>query len=146
MPISRRRLITLGAFAVAAVGVPYLMSQRKVYAGPISDHFDGLRFFDPEGAPPKAFSDIVKWWAENGKQKWPARVPSPFSDIPPQRVTQGVRLSFVGHASWLIQTAGLNILVDPVWSQRASPFTFAGPLRVNDPGIAFDALPPIDAV
>jgi L-ascorbate metabolism protein UlaG (beta-lactamase superfamily) len=112
----------------------------------VSDHFDGLHFFDPEGAPPKSLSDIVKWWAENGKQKWPSRVPSPFSDTPPQRVTQGVRLSFVGHASWLIQTAGLNILVDPVWSERASPFSFAGPKRVNDPGIAFEALPPIDVV
>ncbi len=56
------------------------------------------------------------------------------------------RLSFVGHASWLIQTAGLNILVDPVWSERASPFSFAGPKRHNDPGIAFDALPTIDVV
>jgi L-ascorbate metabolism protein UlaG (beta-lactamase superfamily) len=57
-----------------------------------------------------------------------------------------VRLAFIGHASWLIQTAGLNILVDPVWSERASPFTFAGPKRVNDPGIAFDKLPKVDAV
>ena len=57
-----------------------------------------------------------------------------------------MRLSFVGHASWLIQTAGLNILVDPVWSERASPFTWAGPKRHNDPGIAFEALPKIDIV
>jgi L-ascorbate metabolism protein UlaG (beta-lactamase superfamily) len=55
-----------------------------------------------------------------------------------------VRLSFVGHVSWLIQTAGLNILIDPVWSERASPVRWAGPKRRNDPGIAFDALPPID--
>ena len=57
-----------------------------------------------------------------------------------------VRLSFVGHASWLIQTAGLNILVDPVWSMRVSPVSFAGPKRHNDPGIAFEALPTIDIV
>jgi L-ascorbate metabolism protein UlaG (beta-lactamase superfamily) len=57
-----------------------------------------------------------------------------------------VRLSFVGHASWLIQTSGLNILVDPVWSMRASPFVRAGPRRHNRPGIAFEALPPIDVV
>jgi L-ascorbate metabolism protein UlaG (beta-lactamase superfamily) len=55
-------------------------------------------------------------------------------------------LSFVGHVSWLIQTCGLNILIDPVWSERASPFGWAGPKRVNDPGIAFEALPPIDVV
>jgi L-ascorbate metabolism protein UlaG (beta-lactamase superfamily) len=46
----------------------------------------------------------------------------------------------------LIQAAGLNLLIDPVWSERASPFRFAGPKRVNDPGIAFDDLPSIDAV
>jgi L-ascorbate metabolism protein UlaG (beta-lactamase superfamily) len=46
----------------------------------------------------------------------------------------------------LIQTAGLNILLDPVWSKRASPFRFVGPKRVNDPGIAFTDLPLIDAV
>ena len=57
-----------------------------------------------------------------------------------------VRLSFVGHASWLIQTGGLNILIDPVWSMRVSPFSFAGPKRHNDPGIAFEALPKIDVV
>jgi L-ascorbate metabolism protein UlaG (beta-lactamase superfamily) len=55
-----------------------------------------------------------------------------------------VRLSFVGHVSWLIQTSGLNILIDPMWSERASPVSWAGPRRHNDPGIAFDALTPID--
>jgi L-ascorbate metabolism protein UlaG (beta-lactamase superfamily) len=58
----------------------------------------------------------------------------------------GWRISFVGHTTWLIQTAGLNILTDPIWSERASPFGFVGPKRVNDPGIPFEALPPIDVV
>jgi len=57
-----------------------------------------------------------------------------------------MRISFVGHATLLVQSAGVNLLVDPVWSERASPFAFAGPKRANDPGIAFDALPRIDAV
>jgi L-ascorbate metabolism protein UlaG (beta-lactamase superfamily) len=52
----------------------------------------------------------------------------------------------VGHACLLIQAAGLNVLTDPIWSERASPFAFAGPRRVTAPGIAFDALPPIDVV
>jgi L-ascorbate metabolism protein UlaG (beta-lactamase superfamily) len=56
------------------------------------------------------------------------------------------RISYVGHARWLIQTAGLNMLLDPVWSKRASTFHFVGPQRVNDPGIAFADLPPIDVV
>jgi L-ascorbate metabolism protein UlaG (beta-lactamase superfamily) len=57
-----------------------------------------------------------------------------------------LRLSYVGHASLLVQTWGLNLLLDPVWSKRASPFRSIGPKRVNDPGIEFIDLPPIDAV
>ena len=79
---------------------------------------------------------------------WPPTFPSPFPpDQPPPRVGgDGTRVSFVGHATFLIQGGGLNVLTDPVWSERASPFTFAGPRRRNPPGIAFDDLPRIDVV
>jgi len=120
-----------------------------VYQGPLSDHFDGTHFFDPDGAPPKKLSEVLRWQFGSGRERraWPEWAPSPHADTPPPRVTgDKVRLSFVGHASWLIQTAGLNILVDPVWSVRASPLAWAGPKRHNDPGIAFDALPRIDIV
>ncbi len=122
---------------------------NKTYSGPLSDHFDGTRFFDPDGAPPKSLGDVLRWQfgARRKRETWPGWVPSPHADTPPPRVDGGkVRLCFVGHASWLIQTAGLNILVDPVWSMRASPVAFAGPRRRNDPGIAFEALPKIDIV
>jgi L-ascorbate metabolism protein UlaG (beta-lactamase superfamily) len=114
--------------------------------GYTSDHFNGTHFFDPDGVPPKSLRDLWKWRRNGERQQWPRWAPSPHADTPPQRVTQGIRFSFVGHASWLIQTNGQNILVDPVWSERASPFRYAGPKRVNDPGIAFAALPPIDCV
>src|SRR6266700_1092346 len=122
---------------------------NKTYSGPLSDHFDGTRFFDPDGAPPKSLGDVLRWQFGGRRKReiWPGWVPSPHADTPPPRVDGGkVRLSFVGHASWLIQTAGLNILVDPVWSMRVSPVAFAGPRRRNDPGIAFEALPKIDIV
>jgi L-ascorbate metabolism protein UlaG (beta-lactamase superfamily) len=124
-----------------------MASSKNVYIGPVSDHFDGERFFDPDGAPPKKLSEVLRWQfgSDRKRQDWPEWVPSPYADTPPPRVDgDKVRLSFVGHASWLIQTAGLNILIDPVWSARASPFRWAGPKRRNDPGIAFDALPRID--
>ncbi len=57
-----------------------------------------------------------------------------------------MRVTMVGHASLLILAAGLNILTDPVWSNRASPLSFAGPKRVNEPGISLENLPPIDVV
>jgi L-ascorbate metabolism protein UlaG (beta-lactamase superfamily) len=121
----------------------------KTYSGPVSDHFDGERFFDPDGAPPKSLGQVLRWQFGRGRKRatWPEWAPSPHADTPPPRVDgDRVRFSFVGHASWLIQTAGLNILMDPVWSERASPFSFAGPKRRNDPGIAFEALPRIDVV
>lgn len=153
MKLTRRGFFGTLAGLVATAGgfsayFGYEMASRlKTYDGPLSDHFDGLHFFDPDGTPPHTFSQIMRWQTTRKAARWPEHAPSGFSDVPPSSVDgQRVRLSFVGHASWLIQTAGLNILVDPVWSQRASPFTFAGPKRVNDPGIAFEALPPIDAV
>jgi L-ascorbate metabolism protein UlaG (beta-lactamase superfamily) len=123
----------------------------RYYTGPISDHFDGERFFDPRGAPSRGRRDLLRWMADRygrgTRAKWPASAPSPYADRPPARVVGSAwRVSFVGHASWLVQTAGLNILLDPVWSERASPFQFIGPKRVNDPGIAFADLPPVDVV
>jgi len=150
MKFTRRRI--LGSFAGlgVAIGVPSVwLSRMKTYSGPVSDHFDGERFFDPDGVPPKSLGDLLRWQLGRGRQRaaWPDWAPSPHADTPPPRVDGGrVRLSYVGHVSWLIQTAGLNILIDPVWSTRVSPLSFAGPRRVNDPGIAFEALPAIDIV
>jgi L-ascorbate metabolism protein UlaG (beta-lactamase superfamily) len=146
---TRRQLTLLSGFAVAAGLSAFWISRMRNYDGPLSDHFDGKQFFDPDGVPPKSLGDVLRWQFGSGRQRqpWPQWAPSPHSDTPPVRVSgDKARLCFVGHASWLIQTSGQNILIDPVWSDRASPFSFAGPKRHNDPGIAFDALPPIDTV
>ena len=134
--------------AAAAPGAyTWQQSQMQYYDGPVSNHFDGTRFFDPHSSPPNGLPRLMYWMATRKRGPWPEWAASPFDDRPPRRVEGSAwRLSFVGHASWLLQTAGLNILIDPVWSKRMSPVSFAGPVRVNDPGIAFDALPPIDAV
>jgi L-ascorbate metabolism protein UlaG (beta-lactamase superfamily) len=70
----------------------------------------------------------------------------PVTQVVPEPRSDATRITIVGHATALIQTRGLNLVTDPVWSERASPFAFAGPKRVCAPGVAFDALPPIDAV
>jgi L-ascorbate metabolism protein UlaG (beta-lactamase superfamily) len=123
----------------------------RYYNGPVSDHFDGERFFDRSAAPSRGRGDLVRWMIDRNwrgtKARWPASAPSPYADKPPARVEGAVwRISYVGHASFLVQTAGRNILLDPVWSRRASPFRFVGPKRVNDPGVAFADLPPVDVV
>jgi len=127
--------------ALARANNPY-------HSGPMSDHFDGTRFFNPDGSAPKGFSDFVKWQFGGGKEPWPASVTSPHAPAKPEARVNGdaLRITMVGHATLLIQTAGLNILTDPVWSDRASPLSFAGPKRITDPGIAFEDLPKIDLV
>jgi L-ascorbate metabolism protein UlaG (beta-lactamase superfamily) len=149
MNLSRRRIFTaLGALSAAgAGGLAARAARTRYYDGPVSDHFDGTRFVDPDGTPPKGPRDMIRWWTGPAKAQWPAWAPSPYADRPPARVAgHAWRISYVGHASLLLQTAGRNLLIDPVWSERASPVTFAGPKRVNDPGVAFDALPPVDVV
>ncbi|AHE51978.1 MBL fold metallo-hydrolase [Sphingomonas sanxanigenens] len=121
-------------------------ARNRYYAGPPSAHFDGLRFLNPAGEPEtdRSLRDALRWYRTAPKTQWPASVPvSPI--VPDARVT-GLRVTMIGHATLLIQIAGLNILTDPVWSERASPLAFAGPRRVTAPGVAMEDLPPIDAI
>jgi L-ascorbate metabolism protein UlaG (beta-lactamase superfamily) len=118
------------------------------YSGPASDHFDGRKFFNPGGSGPKSFGELARWQFGTRAEAWPDAYPSPFPAARPDaRLATGkTRLTAIGHASCLLQTAGLNILLDPVYVKRASPVQFAGPKRVNAPGIPFDALPKIDVL
>jgi hypothetical protein len=120
------------------------------YRGPVSDHFNGTRFFNPDGVPPGTLKDFLRWKWSGGDRPvpWPAQYPSRFVGARPEERVEGrgLRVTMAGHASLLIQTAGLNILTDPVWSQRVSPLSFAGPKRHNPPGIALDDLPPLDLI
>jgi L-ascorbate metabolism protein UlaG (beta-lactamase superfamily) len=59
---------------------------------------------------------------------------------------ENIQLTWVGHATFLIQVAGMNILTDPMWSERASPVSWLGPKRHAWPGIRFEDLPRIDVV
>ncbi len=122
--------------------------KNPYYSGPPSDHFDGLRFVAPGGSRDKSRRELLKWqWGSRNRPPWPKTFPSPFADRPPPRVDGArLRVTFVGHASFLVQTHGVNLLIDPVWSDRASPFRFAGPKRVNAPGVALDDLPSLDAI
>ena len=87
---------------------------------------------------------LLKWKVAGGASRWPTFVP--VTPVQPDARVGGLRITMIGQASLLIQAAGMNILTDPVWSERASPFRFAGPKRVTAPGVTFDDLPPIDVV
>jgi L-ascorbate metabolism protein UlaG (beta-lactamase superfamily) len=111
----------------------------------VSDHSDGQRFFNPSGANGQSFWQLPRLFLTK-RTPWPQRVPV-HPRRPPQRAgPEEVIVTFIGHATFLIQTAGGNLLTDPMYSERASPLAFAGPRRVAAPGIAFDDLPQIDLV
>ena len=151
-------LLLVVAVLLAVTLVPKFLD-RIYYQGAPSDHFDGARFFNPDGdedtlrptpetpaQPRSRFGFFARYLLGNdGRPAWPAAV-AVTPAKPPERV-EGERMlvTWVGHATVLIQTQGLNILTDPVWSDRAGPFGF-GPTRVAPPGVRFDDLPPIDLV
>ncbi len=148
--MTRRRLLKLLGAAGLLGGLGSLMTTRAnaYYSGPVTDHFDGIRFFNPDGTGPRGAWELLKWQFWEERARWPETFPSPYAfDRPPERVGRDeVRITYVGHASFLVQAAGRNILIDPVWSKRASPIKALGPKRVNPPGILFENLPPIDFI
>ncbi|MEQ8822152.1 MAG: MBL fold metallo-hydrolase [Sumerlaeia bacterium] len=118
------------------------------YQGPVTDHFDGKKFFNP-GVDLDAERDGGFWkWKLTGEPgEWDDFRPAEPGARPPERAAPGdMRVTFIGHASVLLQIDGVNLLLDPIWSDRASPVGFAGPKRRRPPGLRFEDLPPIDAV
>jgi L-ascorbate metabolism protein UlaG (beta-lactamase superfamily) len=119
---------------------------NRYYTGPVTDHFDGKQFYHA-GLPStdKSLIDLLRWQFFGKRHKWPKAV-LVRSGIRPDPCIDGLRITAIGHSSLLIQAAGINILVDPVWSERASPFRRIGPRRCNAPAVALENLPPIHAV
>lgn len=148
--MSGRRLtaaLATAAMAVALAAGLALGGCSTPYRGPVSPHFDGSRFFNPGQDKQSSVAGYLWLRLTTPRGAWPDAVPAVAHPPPPAAVDGGqARITMVGHATLLIQVAGLNLLTDPVWSDRASPFGFLGPKRVSPPGIAFDALPRIDAV
>jgi L-ascorbate metabolism protein UlaG (beta-lactamase superfamily) len=142
---------TLALFAAPLVSLlaPFGMtaSASSAPAYPTSDHFDGERFFNPGIEVEKGFLDLLKWWSEGGRAEWPTWVENTAKPELPMTIAAGeAYFTFINHATYLIQTRGLTALIDPVFSERVSPFTFAGPKRVRPPGIELENLPKIDLV
>src|SRR5262249_50730739 len=117
------------------------------YSGPRSDHFDGVRFFNPGGPGGRSFKEFLRWQRTREAKPWPEWVENRARPQLPARLASGqLALTFINHITFLLQFRGLNVLTDPVYSERVSPFRNMGPKRVRDPGLAFENLPPIHLV
>lgn len=150
-------LFAIVALCLVITVVPPFLDQ-VYYTGPAQPNFDGERFVNPDadqgqwpqfrirsGGNPAAFM-LRYLLRSDGRPEWPEQVPV-TPTRPPARIDgDAMLMTWVGHSTVLIQTQGVNILTDPVWSERASPFGWIGPKRVTAPGVAFEDLPRVDLV
>ena len=136
---SRALCALLAGFALLAPGCAL-----HRWRGPVSDHFDGRHFRQPEPFS-IGFLDWLKHALTSRRGSWREFTDTPTGPPPPPRVSgNALRLTFVNHSTVLIQMDGVNILTDPNWSDRSVPDV--GRRRRRPPGIRFEDLPPIDAV
>jgi N-acyl-phosphatidylethanolamine-hydrolysing phospholipase D len=113
---------------------------KNNYSGPVS----------------KSFFDFLKWQIRRIANDLPPAPQTPTPVVPADlafissNAKAGTNMqpavTWIGHASTLVQASGLNVLTDPVFSQRASMFNSVGPIRTQAPGLSLEQLPKIDVV
>ncbi|MDO6416913.1 MBL fold metallo-hydrolase [Sphingomonas sp. BIUV-7] len=158
---------------LAPVVIPPFLD-RIYYRGPKSAHYDGAHFFNPDGEygtggtqrrPPAA--TFVRFLLGQDRSAWPehidvapgypaaqgtpcpaakARIVESWARCVPKVDPRRMFVTWIGHATVLIQAGGINILTDPIYATHSGPFGVTGPSRVRDPGIRFEDLPRIDLV
>ncbi|TGK05716.1 MBL fold metallo-hydrolase [Leptospira selangorensis] len=114
---------------------------------PDSDHFDGKRFYNPTQIEENGIWRMIKLLATIHFEKWPENVQNEKKEhIKIPLYKNQIAITFINHATVLIQSHEMNILTDPVWSNRISPVSWIGTKRVREAGIQMDDLPPIDLI
>ncbi|MCD6059936.1 MAG: hypothetical protein K0S16_247, partial [Moraxellaceae bacterium] len=91
---------------------------------PVSDHFDGQKFFNTQ-QPARALTKVFTWLRTRKPSRWPGWEDNETFPLPPARLSTQLRdwrATFVNHATVLVQIGPYNLLTDPVWSERVSPF------------------------
>jgi L-ascorbate metabolism protein UlaG (beta-lactamase superfamily) len=139
------------AVCLTATVLPHFLD-RIYYRGNTTAHFDGTRFFNPDGGelfdiPANRRNSLMARMilGDPTRPAWPEKVRI-IPSKPPARVTgEAMLATWIGHATMLVQADGVNILTDPIWSDTAGPFDI-GPRRVAEPGVRFEYLPRIDIV
>ena len=105
---------------------------------------------------PKGLFEFLKWrwnaWRDGHPKS--SGTPTPVVEVDLGFILANAKagkqmqpsVTWIGHATALVQFAGLNILTDPIFSERASPLSFVGPKRAQPPAITLKDLPQIDIV
>jgi L-ascorbate metabolism protein UlaG (beta-lactamase superfamily) len=145
-PHTLKSVQMLKLFIFMAVWMP--LGYYSVPTYPVSDHYDGSYFFNPYGSKTNGLWNTLKLLPSLSFEKWPdfiENAPSALDLNHPLGLNEAA-ITFVNHATVLIQIKGFHFLTDPVWSERVSPYGWIGPKRHRLPGIAFEKLPKIDFV
>ncbi|MBF0205466.1 MAG: MBL fold metallo-hydrolase [Oligoflexia bacterium] len=116
---------------------------------PKSDHCNGKTFYNKCNNVEKKFIDVIRWRLTSRRIKWPKHISDNHRPNIVNEVSVSdnqVYITYINHATHLIQLKNINILTDPIFSLRAGPCSFIGPKRIRSPGISFEKLPLIDLV
>jgi len=160
----RRRLLLataallLGAFALAASTTRWFgsfggtLDGARLERARRSPHFDGTRFVNAVPTSmlvPGTFWEMTRHQLFGGEERVPSRPPPVVARSAADYATppaSGLRATWIGHASVLLELDGVRVLTDPIWSERCSPSTLVGPRRFAPPPLPLEVLPHIDAV
>lgn len=123
-----------------------LLFPLLAFSYPQSDHYNGKTFFNPGPDEMKSFWQVLKWQLVGNKVEWPESVANKNYPLRLLSGNEKLNVTFINHSSFLLQLPGMNVLTDPVYSERVSPVTWAGPKRVREAGIPLELLPKIDVV
>lgn len=156
----------LGRIVLVLAGIPVLLGGFAMFSswnavgaraqGPRLDlmqrspQWKGESFGNPIARKDGSYLKMTTQWVRGGQNTTPkqalpviGRSAQEFAG-PPAR--DGLQITWLGHSTLLIELDGQRFLVDPIWGERVSPFTFVGPKRFHAPPLPFEDLPPIDAV
>ena len=156
-PIDARRSLAAFALVFALAGCATKPAPAPPDAAPELAHHRDQRFQNRHlefGTKP--FEDFLRWRFLAWRNGLPPPPTEPIPVVEPDRafIAANARagaamqpaVTWIGHATVLVQLGGLNVLTDPIFSERASPLDFVGPRRHQPPALRLDELPRIDAV
>jgi N-acyl-phosphatidylethanolamine-hydrolysing phospholipase D len=150
---SRRHALGAALVALALLGCA---DKPAAVASKSSHHRDGSFHNNYIDFQPRGLAMLARWKFDAWRRGVPAAPSAPTPAIVPDlgfiqgNAKAGAQMlpsiTWIGHATVLAQLAGLNVLTDPIFSQRASPLSFIGPQRAQKPGLLLHELPHIDVV
>lgn len=126
--------------------IGYLLSEQP-YRGPVSDHFDGKKFRNPSAEQAQGLKEVFRFLVSRKMKPWRTKYTGYVRELQiEENKSAELLFSWVNHSTFLFQFNEFNVLIDPIWSKRCSPFQWMGPGRKRPPGIKFESLPRIDLI